>query len=103
MEAQAVDETTFWDEISWEKVKYNKISREDFLKIKVRHPKMYSSFLGSEEGLQFFLFKPITWGEFKDIRKKKLDKETTHEYILNACLLWPRLDIPEINGLDGVS
>jgi len=101
MEEVQLTENSFWDNVTWESVKYNKISREDFLRLKVRNPKLFSSFLGSEDGLQFFLFKPISWGEFKDIRKKKLDKETTHEYILNTCLLWPKLDIPDINSLDG--
>lgn len=101
MEETKPVENTFWEEISWENVKYNKITREDFLRAKVRHPKLYATFLGSEDSLQFFLFKPITWGEFKDIRKKKIDKETTHEYILNTCLIWPKLEIPDINSLDG--
>lgn len=90
----------FYDEIDWEKVAYNKISKEDYLKLKSRHKRCYVTFLGSQDQMQFYMFRALSWPEFKDIRLKGLDKDSTHDYILNACLIWPKADPLALNSIE---
>jgi len=90
----------FFETINWDEVTYNAIDRMSYDKIYNRFSKIYCTFLGREDELHFFMFKSITWPEFKDIKAKKLDKDATHDYILNSCILWPKLGIMELNELD---
>lgn len=93
-------EPDFWSEVNWESVAHNAISREDFVKIKARNNKLFATFLGPKESAAFYLFKPLKWGVYKDIRSKNLDKETINEYVVNACVLWPIMDPIQINDED---
>jgi hypothetical protein len=95
-----VTESSFWDEIEWSQVTHNKIDKGDFLRIKSINRKLYSTFLGPESGTQFYLYKPLSWGKYKEIRLKGLDKDTTREYIINSCILWPNLDPISVSNLD---
>lgn len=100
LEETVIADTTFFDDVNWEAVAFNKMSRDEFLKIKSRHSKLFATFLGGEGQFQFFLFKPLTWGEYKEIRAKGYDKDTTHEYILNGAVVHPKMDPVEINTME---
>lgn len=99
MEAQLA-RPDFFEGINWEEVTYNVIDKQSYDKIIARYAKIYATFLGREDELSYFMFKSLSWPEFKDIRSKKLDKDATHDYILNTCVLWPKLGIAELNELD---
>lgn len=90
----------FFADIDWDKVTFNKIDKLTFEKLRAKHEKLYATFLGNEDDYSFFLFKKLSWPEFKDIRAKKLDKDTTHDYILNTCIVWPKMDPLALNGLE---
>ena len=98
-DAKIVDRN-FWDDINWESVSFNKIDKITLEKLKAKHEKLYATFLGNEGDYSFFLFKKLSWTEFRDIRAKKLDKDTTHDYILNTCVVWPKLDPVALNTLE---
>jgi hypothetical protein len=91
---------TFYDQVDWDLIKFNKISKEDFLRLKAKNKKSYATLLGSQDELQFYMFRPLLWSEYKDIRQKNLDKYKTQEYILSACMLWPKVDILTINSIE---
>lgn len=93
-------DTAFFDDVNWDVVAFNKMSKEEFIRVKSRHSKLFATFLGGEGQFQFYMFKPLTWGEYKDIRARQLDKDTTHEYILNAAVVHPKLDPIEINTME---
>jgi hypothetical protein len=99
-EIQDATTKTFWDRVEWDNVGFNKISKEDYLRIRSLHPKLYATFLGPDKKTQFFLFKPLGWGKYKDIRAKDLDKDTTREYIVSSCILWPKMDPIVISNMD---
>lgn len=99
-QADPTTEVTFFDQVDWSKIKHNKITREDFLRIKAKCKKSYSTLLGSQDELQFYIFRPLMWSEYKDIRQKGLDKYATQEYIINTCILWPKQDVVSINSLE---
>ena len=90
----------FFEQINWDVIAFNKINKEDFARIRGRHKRVYATLLGSTDQLQFYMFKPLSWGEYKDIKSKSLDKDTTHEYILNACVVWPKMDALAINSME---
>lgn len=90
----------FFSAIEWEKVAYNKIEKLQFDRLKAKFGKLYATFLGNEDDYSFYMFKKLSWSEFKDIREKKLDKDTTHDYILNACVVWPKMDAVALNTLE---
>jgi len=95
-----IADKSFWDEIDWDKVEFHKIKKEDFLRLKSVNKKLFATFLGSQDQLQFYLFKPLTWGKYKEIRSKELDKDVVHEYILNSSILWPQMNPVSIVNLD---
>jgi len=99
-EAQPVLESSFWDEIDWDKVSHNKIDRGSFLRTKSLNSKIFATFLGPQDQLQFYLFKPLGWAKYKDIRSKDLDKDTVHEYIINACLIHPASNPIAVGNID---
>ena len=92
--------SAFWDEINWDNIGFNKIKKDEFMRIRAINKKIYATFLGSQDQLQFYLFKPLSWGKYKDIRTKNLSKDSTHEYIINECVLWPKMDTVGLMGLD---
>jgi hypothetical protein len=98
-EKAVVADSAFFD-VNWDVVAYNKMAKDEFLKIRSRHSKLFATFLGGEGQFQFFMFKPLTWGEYKDIRAKQLDKDATHEYILNMAIVHPKMDPIEINTME---
>lgn len=99
-ETQKPADASFYDELNWDAISHNKISREDYLKVRARHKRAYATLLGSTDQLQFYMFKPLSWGEYKDIKTKSLDKDKTHEYIVNACTIWPKMDAVTINSME---
>jgi hypothetical protein len=99
-ETQKLADMSFFEQVNWDIIAFNKISKEEYLKIRGRHKRVYATLLGSTDQLQFYMFKPLSWGEYKDIKSKSLDKDTTHEYILNACVLWPKMDALTISSME---
>lgn len=97
----ATNDNSFFDSIPWEKISYNKIDKESYDRIKAKVKQCYVTFLGPPDALSFYMFKPLTWSEFKSIKEKKLDKDTTHEYIISNCILYPQTDPLTINDEDG--
>lgn len=95
-----IADKTFWDEVTWDKIAFNKMSKEDFLRAYALENKLYATFLGNQEQLQFFMYKPISWPIFKEIKEKKMSKDNTHEFIISSCVVWPKMDILELNSLD---
>jgi hypothetical protein len=100
LEETVVANEAFYNDVNWDVVAYNKLTKEEFLRIKSRHTKLFATFLGGEGQFQFFMFKPLQWGEYKDIRAKHLDKDTMHEYILNTACVHPKMDPIEINTME---
>ena len=45
-EIVGADGLQFWNSISWDMVTYNKITKDDFLRVKSVNPKLYATFLG---------------------------------------------------------
>jgi hypothetical protein len=82
----------FYASVNWENIKYNPIPKEKYLSIKARNSKVYATFLGPNEAPAFYMFKPLKWGTYKDIRSKGLDKDSINEYVINSCVLWPKMD-----------
>lgn len=91
---------TFYDKVDWDQIGFNKISKEDFIRFKAKNKKSYATLLGSQDELQFFMFRPLYWPEYREIKTKGLDKYATQEYILNSCMLWPKIDPIYINTLE---
>ncbi|MDY0198880.1 MAG: hypothetical protein RBR68_13800 [Tenuifilaceae bacterium] len=91
---------SFYDNVPWDKVANNKIEKEEYLRLKAKVKTSYVTFLGPPDSLSFYMFKPLSWGEYKVIREKRLDKDTTHEYIINNCVLYPKMDPIDIGELD---
>lgn len=98
--AKPTTDISFYDKIDWSKIKHNRITREEFLKIKSKTKKSYSTLLGSQDELQFYIFRSLMWTEYRDIRQKGLDRFDTQEYIINSCILWPKQDVVSINSLE---
>lgn len=98
-EAQKI-ETTFFQDVNWDRIAYNRIDEDSFNRILARYPKLYATFLGKEDEYTFFMFKKLSWPEFKDIRARKLDKDGYHDYILNNCIVWPKMDAFAMNELE---
>jgi hypothetical protein len=93
-------DVTFWDKVNWDVVKYNKIERNDFLRIKARNKKSYGALLGSSEELSFFMFKALMWPEYKEMKVRNLSKYEMQEFIINSCVLWPKQDAISLNTLE---
>jgi hypothetical protein len=89
--AVAVD-LSFFNDVSWEYVKYNKINQENFSRIRAKHEKIYATFLGTEESLSFYMFTPLDWETYKELRTKEMNKYDQQELILKSCLVWPLLN-----------
>jgi hypothetical protein len=88
----------FFNDVKWELIAYNKIDQESFIKMRAKNNKLYATFLGAQEQLAFYMFRPLSWETYKEIRNSELDKLETHELILKNCLVWPILNeknIPE--------
>lgn len=99
-EIYTTNEPSFYSSIPWDKVAFNKISEEEYIRLKSKVKQTYVTFLGPPESLSFYMFKSLSWAEFKTIREKKLDKDTTHEYIVNSCVLYPKMDPIALNEED---
>lgn len=101
-EVKVQDATTpdFYNDVDWSMIKGNVISKEDFIKIKAKNKKMFATFLGPKESPSFYMFKPLKWGIYKDIRSRKLDKEAINDYVLNSCVVWPIMDPIQIADED---
>jgi len=93
-------EPSFYDEVNWDTVVHNKITKEKFVEIKARNSKVYATFLGPNESPAFYMFRPLKWGMYKEIRSKNLDKDSMNEYIVNTCVLWPIMDPIQIADED---
>lgn len=91
---------SFYDEINWDSVSFQKISKDDYIRTRAKNKKCYGTFLGPSDATAFYMFKPLNWGTYKDIRAKNLDKDTMNEYILNHCVVYPVMDPIEINNID---
>ena len=81
----------FYNDVKWDLIAYNKIDQENFIKLRAKNPKIYATFLGPQDQLAFFMFKPLGWETYKEIKMQELDKFETHEHIIQNCLLWPVL------------
>jgi hypothetical protein len=100
-ETQTPDSTiTFYDKVNWDAIGFNRITKEDFLRLKARNKKSYATLLGNSEELSFFMFKPLMWPEYKEIKERELNKYETQEYVINTCLLWPKQDTVSLNTLE---
>jgi hypothetical protein len=95
-----IADKTFWDEVTWDKVAFNQIDKLTFLRTLSINKKLYATFLGNQEQLQFYMYKPLSWPVFKEIKTKNLSKEETHQKIIMECVVWPRMDVLEFNSLD---
>lgn len=93
-------ELTFWDKVNWDVVKYNKIDKNEFLRIKLKNKKSYGVLLGSADELSFFMFRALMWPEYKDMKQKNLNKYEMQEYLINNCVLWPKQDIMALNTME---
>lgn len=82
----------FFNDVKWELIKHNKITKEAFLKIRSKHNKVFATFLGAQDNLSFFMFKPISWNDYKEIRQGAIEKYDIHDFIIKNCLLWPILN-----------
>ena len=91
---------TFWDKVNWEVVKYNKIDKNDFLRVKAKNKKSYGALLGSAEELSFFMFKALMWPEYKEMKMRNLNKYEMQEFIINSCVLWPKQDAISLNTME---
>lgn len=101
MEEEINDATmAFYDEVDWSKVAHNPLTREEYAIARQKSKKAYATFLGSKDQLQFYMFKPLPWAAYKDIRSKGLDKDTTHEYIINSSIIVPRMDAITLANMD---
>lgn len=89
-----------YEELNWQFVKFNQIDKAQYDKLQARYDKLYCTFLGKTDEFTLFMFKPLKWSEFKDIRAKKLDKDLTHDYVLNSCIVHPKVDPIALAGLD---
>ena len=96
----ATTDNGFWEKVDWSLIANNKIGKEDFYRIKAKHKKVYSTLLGAQDALSFFMFKPMMWPEYKEIRNRGLDKYETQEFIINNCVVWPKVDIVSLNTLE---
>lgn len=93
-------EESFFNNIQWDKVSYNKIDEKTFNLLLAKYKKVYATFLGNENEYTFFMMKKLSWSEFRDIRSKNLDKDSTHDYILNNCIIHPKMDAFALNEID---
>lgn len=91
---------TFWDKVNWDVVKYNKIDKNEFLRIKLKNKKSYGALLGTPEELSFFMFRALMWPEYKDMKLKNLNKYEMQEYLINNCVLWPKQDAMSLNTME---
>lgn len=94
------NDTGFYDKVNWDLIAFNKIGRDDFFKIKAKYKKSYATLLGSQDELSFFMFKPMMWPEYKEIRNRGLDKYETQEFIINNCIVWPKMDVISLNTME---
>lgn len=99
-EETKIADKTLWDEVVWDKVAFNKVDKLTFLRILALNKKAYATFLGNQEQLQFYMFKPVSWGIFKELRNQKANKEELHEKIITECVIWPKIDVMEFNTMD---
>lgn len=79
----------FFNDVKWELINHNKISKDMFLKIRAKHEKAFATFLGGQGSLGFYMFKPLPWTEFRAVQTGAVDRYDVHEHILKTCLLWP--------------
>jgi hypothetical protein len=93
-------EIGFYEKVNWDLIAFNKITKEDFYRVKAKCKKSYATLLGSQEELSFFMFKPMMWPDYREIRKRGLDKYETQEFIINSCILWPKIDVVSLNALE---
>lgn len=91
---------SFYDKVNWDAIAHNKITRDDFLRIKSKYKKSYGTLLGSSDELSFFMFKPLMWPDYKEIKSRNLNKYETQEYIINSCVIWPKQDIISLNTME---
>lgn len=94
------NDTGFYDKVNWEVIGHNRIKRDDFFRIKAKHKKSYATLVGSQDELSFFMFKPMMWPEYKEIRSRGLDKYETQEFIIQSCVIWPKQDIVSLNTME---
>jgi hypothetical protein len=93
-------EISFYDKVNWDIIKHNKISRDDFLRIKAKHKKAYATLLGAQDELNFFMFKALMWPEYKEMKQRNLNKYEMQEFIINSCVLWPKQDAVSLNTME---
>jgi hypothetical protein len=105
MEEIKAEETTqvgleFWNDVKWDLVENNKITKDIFIKLRNKHKKAFATFLGAQDHLSFYMFRPLSWPEFKEIRTSTMDKYEVHDYIVKNCLLWPIVNDGNIQTLE---
>jgi hypothetical protein len=91
---------SLYDEINWDKIAYYKMTKPEFERAKAFNKRVYCTFLGPADQLQFFMYKYLPWAEFADIRRANLDKMSTHEAILKASLIHPKPEAVLIQSLE---
>ena len=82
----------FFDKVNWDAVGHNKIDKETYGRIRIANKRLYATLLGDEKETQFFMFKPLLWSDYKEIKAKSLDKVATHEFIFSSCVQWPKVN-----------
>ena len=90
----------FYNDVKWELVSSNKITKEIFLKLRAKQKKAFATFLGGQDSLSFFMFRPLSWPEFKEIRSSSMDKYEIHDFIIKNCLMWPLINEGNIHTLE---
>lgn len=91
---------TFWEKVNWDIVKHGKIPKEEFIKVKLKNKKSYGALLGSSGELSFYMFKPLMWPDYKEMKMRNLSKYEMQEFIINSCVLWPKQDIVSLNTME---
>jgi hypothetical protein len=90
----------FFNDVKWELVTNNKITKDIFLKIRAKNTKAFATFLGAQDHLSFFMFRPLSWPEFKEVRSSSMDKYEIHDFIVKNCILWPIINEGNIHTLE---
>lgn len=82
---------SFFNEVKWQFIAHNKIDQASFIKLRNNNEKLFATFLGPQDQLSFYMFKPLDWETYKTIKNNELDKLETSELILTNCIAWPVL------------
>ena len=96
--------TISYDDFDFNVIQHGAITREDFEQLKMYYPKLFACILGTHKVATLFMFTPLPWKMFKEIGLEQgNDKDIIHEYILEKCIVSPRLDKVAILNMDAGS